>query len=325
MLALVAIVACADFLTGKEGRKYIQKHLEDWWLYLQYVRFRTVGIEEITFTLTLFDKIFGRRFFSTKRFISCLIYYIAAISLFYVLVESYRYRHGMLWRPPFSDPHYATGFPAHIFSIMFSITLTRFILYKSKAMVRYGSFGIFMTILALLISSGFPFSLSIITQPLVLRIEDLLEAILSALFRENYRAIVAPILLTAHFWYVQVLYIRNVYLGVYEFFFGYFTGTPSNTTMTFTVSPFWHAFRTASLIDDSLIEYYRSFVDLSVQSIRLFFAAVFLFCWSAARPLHWLTSLLIYRFAEAEKGPLTIFAAALAALAKLIQQLSKGT
>jgi hypothetical protein len=66
---------------------------------------------------------------------------------------------------------------------------------------------------------------------------------------------------------------------------------------------------------------YGAFNDLATAAIRFVLFLATFFSWLVIRPAHKGLSLVILRFAEAEKGPLTLLAAALAAVAKLLQML----
>jgi hypothetical protein len=62
-------------------------------------------------------------------------------------------------------------------------------------------------------------------------------------------------------------------------------------------------------------------VEISLFLIRIFLAGFFFCSWAIIRPAHTFLSLVLLRFSESEKGPLTTLALALATLAKLLQML----
>ena len=71
--------------------------------------------------------------------------------------------------------------------------------------------------------------------------------------------------------------------------------------------------------------WYDFFIALGVGGIRIIFAVVFLASWIFLQPLRWISSLILLRLAEAERGALTAVAAGVAVLAKLIQQWIKSS
>jgi hypothetical protein len=66
---------------------------------------------------------------------------------------------------------------------------------------------------------------------------------------------------------------------------------------------------------------YTTLLTYVIFYIRIIFAVIFVGSWIFLRPLLWFTSLLLQRFAEAEKGALAVFATALAGIVKIIQML----
>jgi hypothetical protein len=94
---LTTIAACSaagafvDFYIGKDGQRRVKGWLETWWLKFSYVRWDTVGRDESRFAITVMDQLFGRRLFSTKRWIVVAAATIAAAMYIAVGVVIYSY------------------------------------------------------------------------------------------------------------------------------------------------------------------------------------------------------------------------------------------
>jgi len=98
-------------------------------------------------------------------------------------------------------------------------------------------------------------------------------------------------------------------------------------TILFDDPPFMWKVIFKSAIEDtfgpSTRQWYDFVVVLGFSTMRVMFAAIFVSSWLVMPPLKWLSSLLLLRLIETEKGVLTALGATLAFVAKLVQQIMK--
>jgi hypothetical protein len=123
----VAIIWCADFLIGNDGRRRIRDRLIYIWIWLEEVKWVKLGSVEARSFLSAFDLVFGPRLMSWRRVFSCTVLFCISATLFYVLIETFRYYHGLGWRPPFTGFHFNTGFPFQLFPMMLYMSVTRYV------------------------------------------------------------------------------------------------------------------------------------------------------------------------------------------------------
>ena len=124
VIEIVGFVALVEILLGRRGRRRMQAALENLWYKFDEMKFQMAGKTEATSCLRFFDRIYSDKFFSPKRLVSSFLTSIILISLYYILVESYRMSMGLYFRPPFSAGHFHNDGQAIICSIFFRLHLT---------------------------------------------------------------------------------------------------------------------------------------------------------------------------------------------------------
>ena len=313
----VAIIWCIDFLIGNDGRTWIRDRIIGMWIWLEEVRWANLGFAEARSFLSTFDRVFGPKLLSLRRLFSCLLLCCISIAVFYMLVETLRYSYGESWRPPFTGFHRSTGFPTQVIPMMVYMSVTRYftelsIRWFEKA--RFGTFKFLMFMIAFNttsyifilsgLSTAFERIFAVISWHIFALNSDLFSVDLWADYLNtlgraiviNTIAIYDTIFKTKHSTFppITVSYAFSMFAAL--------TYGPLNTIK---LAAFPKSFDHSSIFDTLTVSaLYTSFNDYIRFFVRLVFAAVFLGSWTFLRPLRWFMSLLLQRFAEAEKGRL---------------------
>src|SRR5215213_319736 len=95
LVLAAAIIGCTDFLIGHAGRRWIRDLMIDVWIWLEEVRWVKLGFTEARSFLSTFDRVFGPRLLSWRRLFSCTLLFFISATLFYALVETFRYYYGV--------------------------------------------------------------------------------------------------------------------------------------------------------------------------------------------------------------------------------------
>jgi hypothetical protein len=315
LAATVFLVGCLDFLLGKSGRKQLQSGLETFWLRLSYVKLPTLGLDEAQSFLRFLDSVFGPRLVSWRRLFSVALFVVVLIVFAYLTFEASRVASGKPLRWPFIAPHWETGFPGQVVPAMISISITRMIVSGCVRLVGRVQFSTlaFLVACALAgyISTVFTFALGYIFGP----IQDM---------------VVSAIGIGVHY----ITHLDDVTQGR-EYVFKYaFPFWWSQIKIGFalaygaTRAPFVAAYLLFSLAqeNDWLVRtWYDYCIALGFGGIRILFAIAFIGSWIFLPPVKWISSLIMLRLAESERGALTAVATGLALLAKLLQEYLKAS
>jgi len=261
------------------------------------------------------DAIFGRRLLSIHRAVATTLFVAALICIAYVVFEATRAATGKTFRWPFIKPHWETGFPWQVLPAMISISVTRLIVDGSIRVFgkfKWGTLAFLVAIgLAGYMSAAFAMLVAFAFEPILLAI---LSAVATAFHYITHFDEVGIEGQYQLFHFLPLLWAR-IMIGV---------------SLAFVAirDPFlawWFFFGLAQHNDEGLVRAWYDFcISTGVGGIRVLFAVAFIGSWAFLPPLKWITSLIVLRLAEAERGALTAVGAALAVFAKLIQEYAKA-
>lgn len=316
----IGFVAAVDFFIGSAGRKKIQSKLEDLWISYDDVGIKNFGKKEAEFTLGLFDYLFSSRFFSFRRFMSAAVLVLLNIVVFYLMIESYRWYNGLAVRLPFSEFHFYTGFPGTIIPTMISLSLTRNWLYISIRGLKDLKWSNFMFLTSLVILSCLSYliyafdvgpAMSEAISQIFVFFQDVILTTIKAeintqMIGDRLSMIVNRIIFNIHGILNGDLYSALSYGPTAPFSMALKAETPSDYCDIECIKTTYGYLQIA----------YTQFNDLMLFLVRIILTFSFLVFWFSFGFLHNLTSTLLYRLAESEKGPLTLIAAAIAACIK---------
>jgi hypothetical protein len=82
---LTGVGAFIDFLLGRAGQIYVKSVLETWWIRISDVQIHNFGKEEASCAVDIMDRLFGDKFFSSRRAKSVILALTSVIVLSYVL------------------------------------------------------------------------------------------------------------------------------------------------------------------------------------------------------------------------------------------------
>jgi hypothetical protein len=301
---IVMIAATTDFLIGKKGAKCPQNWLADLWLRLEVTGWRSFGPTEAESFIRFYEALFGRKLFSAKRLVSCLLlvlfcYILSALSLDWSELTATFSNKSTL-------PAYLISFVLDTVSTSIFVEITRVIFYLSRGIARSLKYSSAAFILLVLISflSAYGVSYYLIRPGMASIAMVLGDALGPHQPYENY--------------------------SIYEFWLRLTVSTREIYSFEFDEGNFNYQYFLRSIVDPELLMDNLAIAGVVAGSasglvawlssiIRIIFAAAFLVLWLFVRPLRWISSLILLRFAELNKGVLTTFAAALAGIAKIIQ------
>lgn len=311
LVGAVVVLACVDFLLGKQGRRSLQLALETLWLRLSYIRWPTLGTAEAEAFIRWFDRAFGPRLFSIRRLVVTTLCVAALVTLAYVVYEGVRLVAGKEVRWPFVAPHWATGFPVQVLPAMVSISITRLLVVSSLYVVKQVGGGTPLFLLAIgsagYLSSALSLAVAFSFEPILWAIDLSTQAAVDYILDKPTDYDHAYFRWFPLFWSKAMIGISLTKLAI-----------------THPILAFSSFHSLAQHNDVGLVRVWYDFaVSLGIGGIRIAFAAAFIGSWLFLRPLRWLTSLVVLRLAEAERGALTILGAGLAVLAKLIHEYMK--
>lgn len=315
LAALVVGIACIDFLLGKRGRKRLQLGVENAWLQLSYVRLPTLGLSEAQAFVRLLDKIFGPRLFSVHRFVATLLLVSVLMCAAYAVYEAARILDGKEFRWPFQSEHWDTGFPSQVLPGMLSISITRTLVSATTRLVGQSRWSTPAFLIAIGVA-GYASLVCSITIGLTMEVAHQFISL----------TIATPLHIVTHMDEIPDPSQRYALEVLPPIWWGMIKHAMQGSYLAIT-HPFavWEIFMSVALGNDSMIRaYYDMFVAGAFGGIRVLFAVVFIGSWLLLPPLKWLSSLLLLRLGEAERGSLTAISAGVALLAKLIQEFVKG-
>jgi hypothetical protein len=321
LLAFVMVVLLAEFLLGKAGKKWIQERFEHWWLILQYTRWKSLGYVEADFCLRLINKVFGTKLLSLRRLVSCLIFCSMGICVFYLLVEILRLMNGYEIRWPFIGIHFETGFPVTVIPVMISVSITAFMVEKSILIFKNMKYSIFYFITAILVFGILSYTLSSLVAFILMMPGSALYGWIIISIENAYHAEDFSSWLS-----MQGANNRNLLYRCTELPILYLKYAFEGENVIYIITRPYHVlhFAAFSIRSGTLGYQYEEWQSIFAALLRLAIAAAFITSWVVVRPGHALLSLVVLRFAEAEKGVLTAIAAGLALMAKFLHMLSKG-
>ncbi len=312
--AIVLVLSAIDFLLGKQGRKELQSRIETYWLKLSYIKLPALGINEATGFVRFIDIVFGSRLFSVHRVISTSAFVALMICLGYFVIEGARIATGHTLRWPFVGVHWATGFPVQVLPAMVSISISRGIVAGSirlfgrmkwgtlPLLVAVGTAGYLSVIIPITVSFGF--------VPAEYMVRDIVDYALTYVTKideanstEERQSV---------FYFAPLAYAYTM-IGV----------SLSKVALLHPYSAF-QMFMGLAFHNDMVRGLYDFFIAMGVGGIRIVFAVAFFGSWVFLTPLQWISSLLLLRLSEADRGALTIVATGLALLAKIVQEITRA-
>lgn len=312
--AIVLTLSVVDFLLGKQGRQVLQSRIETYWLKLSYIKLPTLGIDEAAGFVRFMDVIFGSRLFSVHRVISTSVFVAVMICLGYLAIEGARVATGQTLRWPFVGVHWATGFPVQVLPAMVSISISRGIVAGSVRvfgrmkwgtlpfLVAVGAAGYLSVVIPITVSFGF--------MPAEYMVRDIVDYAYNYITKLDETELTGE---TQHVFHFAPLAYSYTMIGV-------------SLSKIALLHPYlaFQMFMGLAFHNDLVRGLYDFFIAMGVGAIRIGFAVAFLASWVFLTPLQWISSLLLLRLSEADRGVLTIVAAGLALLAKLIQEIARA-
>jgi hypothetical protein len=311
LLILVVALAVIDFLMGKPGRQKLQSILESWWLKLSYIRLPTLGLSEAQSFVEFIDRVFGRRLLSRHRLVSTAVLVTILVSIAYLILETSQVTSGPP-RWPFAAEY--MRWPFQVILAMVSISITRALVTTCLRAVKGYRWGtpIFLFAIGL---AGYLSAAIVTTMAMSL---FPLESLITGYFAEALRLVTHSDV--AKFY--QPPSTTQFFLPLLSWMA--MTGVRVSRPALYDPVGAWDFFINFALDLNMVGPWYDFFIALGVGAIRILFAVVFLASWMFLPPLKWISSLILLRLAEAERGALTVIAAGGAVLAKLIQELIKS-
>lgn len=311
---VVMLVGFVDFMRGVEGQKRVRQRLENWWLSLQYTKWRDLGKREASTFLGLMDRVFGLRLVSLRRLVSAFALTLLILAMgvgirlliggggVHFLSDSHRlFLDSFLtlmvyvvplgigiwvtqWVGRFALNRPGTKIPPNLF---FLAVLYVQIVATSAISVILGYASVFVEIFDLYVT------MHTTADPEVWIAMDKVTQV--AYFIPDMRMLI--ILSPMHLLLVDVF----LYLKQFEILYG----------QTSRQSPMF------------LSHWLTFLVPPAINLIRLLAAGLFLLCWLFGATLRGSLSAIVLRLAETEKGTLTLVAGGIGAAAKLIQEAIK--
>lgn len=305
LVILVVAVGFVDFFIGSEGRKKVRARIETWWLHLEYIRLPQAGREEAKFWLAVMERSFGVSFWSRQRIYSCAVFLIIVFALVYVGVELSRLQRGMSIRLPFQGMHMITNPGGNYAFLIVSIWLTHLICRISVGRVS----GRFETLKFALIW--------LITIVISVFGAFIVETQLKVFLQRSLCWVFSWSFIACDNWDPNFSFRNEAEL------FAESAEVVLSWTMYVLANPdgLWEyvQYHFELLVMDKYQNAYSIAVSISIIFMRLLILLFFVVGWMAARHVHRFASTVLYRVTESEKGPLTVVAAGIAALAKVIQ------
>ena len=299
----MACVFVLDFFVGSKGRAAIRDRLERAWLWFEYLPWKDAAEEEAKFTLHWIERIFGARTFSRRRLDSCLLLLGATIVAGYLAIESAKYVAGLPFSWPLTGVHFRTDAASSFIFVFVGIAITHWVCGYALTTIVGTRWATFKFVAVLCVSLWASLLTGIVVE----------WALKPAFNYATCRALNVMIsydfcgfALTESAAQVIELIEENVSIGL------------SNGLRIGHVTDSIHA-QFAAAVYGYPNNFYSQLTSFFVIALRLCASAFFLLGWGIGRYAHRALSLVIYRFSESEKGILTLFAAALAGLGKLIQ------
>ena len=344
LCAFVVLFAVGDFLLGKRGRRLIQDKLENLWIRLEDAKPRYFGAAEATLFCAIMDRLFSPRLFSLRRVGSCLMLYAFLIALFYGIVETCHYSADLPWQAPFFSLHFNTGFPTRLPSIMLATYATQKMAGLSTRIPANGRMSNLLFLSALLCSSFVSYVLTAvmlgplspifihnffvsgIRQIMMLQPGGLYPIVVIDASALMHRVEFLSVLLFDWNRTSWELFLRELTIPT-NFIIAFLSKSGNYPVVAEQASPDAVIFQLGPQVNariDVPVMYelaYGYFVDLAFFSMRILIFCALLVSWIAVRPIHKLLSVIVLRFAESDKGPLTLMAVALAGLVKILQVL----
>ena len=329
LVLLLFVAASTDFLLGAAGRKKLSDRVGDLWLTLSDIELPTIATAEASYCLIAFDKCFGPKLFSWRRFYSCVVLNAIFVGIFYVLVEGYRFTHGMVFRPPFQEPHWYTNFPLDAFPGAISISFTRFILSQSLHFFRRSTYAVLFFLLAMVLSTVVSYVFYVYVGNVI---------ILSSFVLFDYVVINIQVFLSSSVpldtgdsglsWKDFLNKLWEVFSNMEQENIAYLVDVAHYPSLTrlgkMLIAPYLVGY---GVVKDFIPDWpiqplnYSIFVNTMFSMVRIIFAIGFVVIWGVIRPLHRFVLLILLRFHETGTYSLTILAGLFDAGAKVIEVL----
>ena len=312
LCAAVLFIAVFDFFLGKAGRLKLQSRLESLWLRFSYVRWPSLGATEAVAFLSWIDRVFGARFLSWRRLISSTLFVVVLICIAYVVYEGVRVIAGKPLRWPFLPPHWETGFPVQVLPAMASISLTRFMVTGCVRLLAFLRGGTVLFVLAVgvagYLSSAAAFAIAFCFDALVFAAQFLLAAVYHYIVTFGDASGVSNFAQTFPLLWSRIMIgLSLAWVAIHD-----------------PLGAWWTLVSITQHNDHGLVRAWYDFcISTGFGGLRLGFAVAFIGTWLCLAPLKWVTSTVLLRLAEAERGALTALAAGIALLTKLIQEYLK--
>jgi hypothetical protein len=304
-LWLIVVIWIADFILGPDGRKTLQSRLEDLWLWFDGVSWKHAGQKEANFCLAVMERLFGKRAFSLRRVLSAVTYMLLAYAAIYSASEIARIQRSLPFRWPNTEAHNHAEVPGTFIVLFVGLSLTLWIC--REAVMRFA--GTRFETLKFTATLAVTLAVSLITHALVFPTGLTLYSlgVCEVGHVLGLEGAICSEYLSYRLW---PLVWSLIWGGVSMC--GYLVGHP------------WDLFNFFNYEFEQLVINQNAFVysiaaGLSILLLRLGLTSFFLFGWALRRPLHKVTSLVLYRLSQSEKGVLALLAMALAALIKLLR------
>lgn len=305
----VAMCAAVDWLMGKAGRKKLQATMEDWWLRLEYVNWRTFGAAEARFADDVLVRFYGRRLFSFTRFGSAF----QTVGIVTTLIAGsglLMYHLGLGMRPTLDLWKFVEIALSQTLLFAVSVSMTRLLMLPLRW--SPSSETLRLLIFCMMVA------ISIYVFVLWPGVLHALVTLASTYGRYEYLAWIGRVCECAPF--------SEVVLNTLQFLFLSFIAVGRfDVALLFSIFDSWFKHFMGILSANPIEVHEAVFVTMSMLPtlMRLLLAVVFLASAVLRRLIKPIMSTLLLRFTEAEQGVLTVVGIGLGGIAKMVQEAAK--